>query len=133
MKKFSYFQKSLVLLFWVLIVTAVFRIIEDRQIAALIAGSGFVLWPGLFLWDEIRSLNRYQFVIGGVLQFWVLFAVPIFLLRILNWGAEFNSLSFAGVPAGFLHRYANGSYLLMLLALSIAAWIERNKKRQPKG
>ena len=109
----TYFAVQVVVIF---IVMALFRWIENRQIAATLAG---VQFAGAPLWMMISEYNRAQLQernwYWGVLQFWVLFALPILGMRLLNWGVPFDQLSFLGVSAPNMHAWSSKSYTVMML------------------
>ena len=133
MKKFTYRVQFTILALWVPVVIVIFKLIEDRQLAALIAGVGFIFWPLVFIGHEIfqrNKANRSNIHLLGCLQFLLLFAVPLFLLRVLNWGVSFNELSLLGVPATQLHRFSNMSYLVMILAIVFSSYRERKAKNR---
>lgn len=101
-------------------VVLIFKFNSDVKIASVQAGILFVLLPMLLFWKEFQwaGFERKVFY-GGLLQFWLFFALPILGLRLANWEASFADLSFLGVPGPTLHRYANSSYMLMM---ACTAW-----------
>lgn len=103
-----------------------FKFIPSKEVASVAAGIGFVLWPSLFLvyeWSQRPKNKIYIFILG---YFLVTSALPIFLLRILNWVEEFSSLSFLGIPAPYFHKASNFVYLTMMVAALISYF--RQKK-----
>lgn len=107
-------------------VVLLFKIITDVKVASTLAGLLFVGLPvalGIYEWK--REGFAHQSFFGGLLQFWVLFALPILGLRLLNWDHAFGDLSFLGVPGPVLHKYANHSYLLMM---ALTLWSYFRKK-----
>jgi hypothetical protein len=109
----GYLMSEFVVIFAVM---GLFRFIEDKQIAATIAGTLFVLLPLIMMILEYRRAGfseKLWFV--GALQFWLLFAMPIFCLRIFNWGVPFENLSIFGVGGPLLHQWSSKSYLVMML------------------
>ena len=54
----SYRSQAIILVLWILIVIALFRFIPDKQIAATVAGIGFIIWPLLFYFAEVRSQKQ---------------------------------------------------------------------------
>lgn len=126
MPNISYKTQSFILIVWILVVMALFRFISDRQVAASIAGLGFIVLPTLFLYSEFRSYKRilHIFVLG---IFLIAAAMPIFLLRVLNWGSDFSSLDLFGIPATGLHKASNYLYLLMLCSAVYHFLQYRNK------
>lgn len=97
-----------------------FRFIQDRQIAATFAGSLFVGVPLVLMIAEYRAekLKNWVWFLCAA-QFWVLFALPILGMRLLNWGVEFDSLSFLGISGPQMHAWSSKSYMLMVIA---TAW-----------
>lgn len=133
MKKITYRVQFTILAIWVPVVILIFKMIEDRQLAAVIAGAGFIFWPLFFLSYELLKkdkVDRSNIHLIGCLQFLVLFAIPLFLLRILNWGVSFNDLNLLGVPATQLHRLSNISYLVMTLAIVYSSYRDRKTKNR---
>ena len=118
MKKLTYGFQVLILGGWIVVVLALFRFIADRQLAAVFAGSGFILLPLWVLYSEIVG-SRNRFHIFVVLFFLLTSALPVFLLRVLNWGVEFGTLSIIGISAATLHRTSNFTYLAMLVSALI--------------
>lgn len=107
----------------ILMVMALFKIITDRQVAATGAGLLFVLMP----LGVVFFLNRHKVPTGllwyfFLVQFWGLFAVPIFLLRIMNWGVSFDQLSILGIPGPVLHQWSSKSYIMMMVGTCLQAW-----------
>ena len=97
------------------VVIALFKLNSDVKLASVEAGALFFLWPLYFAVYELRKFGteRKSFFVG-LIQFWLLFALPILGLRLMNWEAPFDDLSIFGVPGTLLHKYANTSYLLMM-------------------
>ena len=131
MKKITYFKQTLFLILWIFVVILLFKFISDRQIAALAAGLGFLLLPAFILGLQIvNNKPRSWIVIIGCLQFLIFFAMPIFFLRVFNWGTAFNDLFFLGISASDLHRYSNASYFVLVGVMFFKSFNEwRNKKR----
>lgn len=133
MKFLTYRVQFIILVAWIPSVLLIFKIIDDRAVAAMIAGAGFILWPTLFIGNEIlarphRSVSKIHLL--GCLQFLILFAGPIMYLRLANAGAIFNELSLFGVSASQLHRCSNISYMLMTVAVVYASYADpKNKNR----
>ncbi len=132
MKKITYLTYTLSLLIWIPVVIILFKFVEDRQIASLIAGLGFLFLPAVLLMKEFKAKQqRSMLVIFCSLQFLIFFAGPIFLLRVLNWNTAFEKIEFFGISPSVLHKYSNISYLLLVAVVVFECakeWI--NKKRQ---
>ncbi len=109
-------------------VVLIFKIIPDKAIAATVAGVLFVVTPAWQMWDQYgRSRFRNKLWYIGELQFWILFALPILGVRLLNWGVEFSELSVFGVPAPLLHQWSSKSYMVMMIA-TVWHWFKNRKK-----
>ena len=113
-------------------VVILFKINSDVKVAAAGAGMLFVLMPVILLSIEIRiaGFSKKSWFVG-MLQFWVLFAVPILALRVLNWDSDFKDLSFLGVSGPALHYWSNKSYLLMMSVTTLEAWKNYRAVRKP--
>lgn len=112
----------------IIAVTFIFKLIADRQVAATVAGTLFVGLPlALLLCERLGSSRRSWFFYGGVLQFWVFFALPILGLRLCNWGVPFDQLSILGISGPALHVWSSKSYMVMMAATTWAWWHSRKK------
>lgn len=112
-------------------VIAIFKLIPDRQNAAMIAGMLFVVLPvGMMVWEYRRAGLEYFYWFVAVMQFWTLFALPIFGLRVLNWGVPFEHLSFLGISGSTLHQWSSKSYTVMMIFTLWGWW--RLYKRMPQ-
>lgn len=129
MRSKTYLYQFEIFLIWIFLVMSFFKFIPSKEIASVIAGFGFVSWPLLFLvyeWNQ-RPKNKIYICFLGL--FLVANALPIFLLRILNWGEDFASLSFLGIPTPYFHKVANFLYLAMMIAATVS-WLRAKKKEQ---
>lgn len=107
----------------VVAVVFIFKFITDRQIAATVAGVLFVTLPAAMMAVEYRRAGAKEIVwYVGVLQFWVLFALPILGLRLFNWGMPFDQLTFMGIPGPTLHWWSSKSYMAMVIVTVWARW-----------
>lgn len=111
----------------IFVVTALFALIPDKQFAATIAGILFVGMPAVLLALEVQRRSELHRGIWffSVLQFWLLFAIPILGLRIFNWNVPFAELSVFGIPGPTMHQWSSKSYFVMMIATLIFAWRER--------
>jgi hypothetical protein len=128
MIKLSYRSQVLILAVWIVVVTLLFKLISDRQIAALIAGTGFILLPLWILVTEVKS-EKNKIHIFIILFFLLSSALPVFLLRVMNWGTEFNSLDILGVPAGAFHKFSNFTYVAMVISALVLYRRERASRK----
>lgn len=110
-------------------VIVLFKVIPDIKIASTLAGILFVVLPAGLGGYEIKKngVRRTSFFVG-LLQFWLFFALPILGLRVFHWDQAFNELAFMGIPGPLLHKYANGSYLVMM---GLTLWNYFRKKTAP--
>lgn len=113
--KTDYLNELLAYFVWGICVFAIFSLIENKQVAGSVAGVGFLALPLFFLFQEFKSPQRKSKLHRGVLiSFLLLSVLPIILLRALNYGVDFNTLTVFGFPAQKIHRYSNLIYLLMM-------------------
>lgn len=128
MKNFSYISQFLLLFVWVFVVGALFTLIPTKPLAGVIAGIGFIgIGSFLFLSELKKDIpNRLQILSVGA--FLLFSAIPIFLLRVTNWGVEFKELSLLGISSDLLHRFSNFLYLIMVLTTLLGIYKEKKKK-----
>jgi len=117
-----------VLLLWIPVVGLLFATIPEKKVASVVAGTGFLILPLLVLFAEFTKVEKSKVVIFFTTVFFLFSALPIFLLRVLNWSRDFSELSLLGVPADFLHRSANILYLLMVVAVGAEIFRARKAK-----
>ncbi len=122
MNAINYSKQLFILILWAIGVGFVFKLVENRQVAGLIAGIVFILIPIFFLWLECRKKIIQYFYVLLLSIFLIFSAIPIFLLRILNWGTDFKELSLLGVSAELLHRSSTFLYILIMLAAAYLWW-----------
>lgn len=116
----------MVLALWIVIVVLLFKLIPEKQIAGLIAGIGFCLVPTYLMIKILRQLKQESYKTVSIIRivaiviFLLSAALPVLGLRILNWGAEFNSLELFGIASGQqLHMWSNYAYLIMMMSFII--------------
>ena len=123
MRRNRFFGYLLVQFVVIVAVMVIFRTIEERQIAATVAGFLFVTMPvGLMCWEYKHAEFQETIWFVTVLQFWTIFALPILGLRLLNWGVPFENLSFLGLPGPALHYWSSKSYMVMMVVTAIRGW-----------
>lgn len=109
----------LVLLMWIPCVIFIFKFIQDRKIAGLVAGAGFLLIPVINIFRErnsgASSLSRLARVFASG-AFFLLSAMPIFLFRVFNWEKNLEDISIFGLMSGReLHSFSNILFVAMIL------------------
>lgn len=111
MRKKKYIYDLIVQIFLVLVVIHLFRSNPDKIKASFWAGALFVVLPSSMMmreWIFFKLTNKIWWM--GALQFWVLFALPIFVLRILNPHVSLETLEPGGEFIKIWHRLSNVSY-----------------------
>jgi hypothetical protein len=110
-------------------VILLFKYIDERKIAALCAGSLFILGPSFVLWNEKRlGLASKRVSWWGALVFLFVSALPIFILRLKYWNESFESISALGISGPQMHKISNYIFIGMLVTFFIDSFLE--KKRQ---
>ena len=131
-KRFLFYLLVQVLV--IIAVTLLFKLNADIKIAAVEAGALFVVMPVVLMGFEtlLTGFTR-KLWLAGLLQFWLLFALPIIGLRLMNWDVDFKDLSFLGVPGPTLHFWSSKSYLLMMVATAWEAWRNYRESRKARA
>jgi hypothetical protein len=107
----------------ILMVIMLFRTMADKKVASLIASLLFLgISLGCFFieYKKARFKSKLFWVTG--LQFFLLFAVPIFSMRLLYWTQEFADIAVLGVGAASLHRFSSMSYALWMAGCLIQSF-----------
>lgn len=108
----------------VAVVIGIFKVISNKQIASMFASSLFIGSALGILWNEFKHphpLKRPS--VWGTSIFLVFSALPVFLLRVLNWGVDFSEVSFMGLTGVEMHKMSNYFFILMLLGFFIDSYL----------
>ena len=100
----------------VAIVISAFKLIPDKKIASLVAGSAFLLSSILISYYEgyvRKEIRSFSFLTTAV--FLLLAAIPIFSMRVLFWSSDFQELELLGMKMELLHKVSNYLFMLMLI------------------
>ena len=133
MRKNPFIKVLLVQILLIVAVTFIFKVIPDRQIAAALAGVLFLLMPTGALWycRQYMGLRNWIWSLSVIL-FLTCFSIPIFFLRILNWGIPFDQLQFLGISGPQFHYWSSKSYMVMMAATIWESWkLWRHEIKKP--
>jgi uncharacterized membrane protein len=111
-----------------------FNLIPEKKIASVFAGSSFVIASIVIMLLERRHPQyKKHFTYWVTLGFFLTSALPIFLLRILNWNQSFSDLNLLGISAQSWHKYSNYAFMLMLMGYFVDSYLwNRRPENQPK-
>jgi len=121
----------LVLLLWVPCVIFIFKFIQDRKIAGLVAGAGFLLIPVFNIFRERKSTSSSATRLARVFAsgvFFLLSAMPIFLFRVFNWEKNLEEISILGMLSGReLHSLSNILFVAMIAVYFVTNILDAKK------
>jgi hypothetical protein len=126
-KKYLYDLAIQILLIFV--VSFLFKTNANVFQASFWAGAMFVLMPVSMMsreWIFFRFENRLWW--AAVLQFWILFALPLFILRIQYPHTSLKEVSVGPIPVQFWHQISSYSYGLLMIVTIWSYWKYRNSK-----
>lgn len=129
MRQKKYIYDLIVQIFLVIVVIQLFRMTPDKIKASYWAGALFLLLPSSMMmreWIFFKLTNKVWWI--SALQFWLLFALPIFALRVLNPHTSINDLQVAGVSVRLWHQLSNMSYSILVGATVFSIWKHRTVK-----
>lgn len=112
-------------------VVMIFRLIESRFTAGMVAGSTFVLLGFVIVGTGLLGKIKWKsvtFVLGCVHL--GLIAIPMIVARWLNSGVEFSQIQVMGLPGPVFHQLSTRLYLFLMVATFVEgtlAW--RSKTR----
>lgn len=122
----------LVLLLWIPCVIFIFKFIQDRKIAGLVAGAGFLAIPLFNIYRERRSVAPESSRLARVAAcgvFFLLSAMPIFLYRVFNWEKNLEEISILGIMTGRqLHSFSNILFIAMIIVYFLTNILDVRKK-----
>jgi hypothetical protein len=97
-----------------------FHLMPVKEKAALVAGTLFLLSTAFIIGYELKFPAAYKrATFWGALLFLIVGAIPIFALRVMNWGVPFDQLSMLGIPAAKLHEFSNYLFLILVVCFFI--------------
>lgn len=121
-----------VLLLWIPCVILIFKLIEDRKIAGLVAGTGFLLIPLFNILRERKTMTSMPLRLSRIIAsglFFFLSALPIFLYRVFNWEKNLEDISVLGFITGRqLHSLSNILFVTMVLIYLATNILDARKK-----
>lgn len=114
------------------LVLLLFRIVPDRKTAATFAGFVFVGLPIVMMIRRFKNplptKNARRLWWAGVLQFWILFALPILGARLLFWETPFEQFTFFGFSGDQWHSLSTKSYTVMAVCVLVSGLLRDTKK-----
>lgn len=114
----------------VALVVVLFKVIAEKQVAAVIASLLFIGSAIGILVKELKGKKHLKtFTFWGTCAFLLLSAFPIFLLRVFHWGDDFASLQLLGFSGVSLHKASSYFFILMLISYFIDASLYRIKTK----
>lgn len=103
-----------------------FRLIDDRRLAGVIAGSLFLEIGVLLAFLEVKfGRGLKSLVFWAAAFFLVVSAIPVMSLRLTHWDMAFDEIEWMGLTGRQLHSFSNATYLLMAGAVIIEAFRDR--------
>jgi hypothetical protein len=126
-------SKRLAILFLVEVIVVVavmfiFKMIENRVHAGLVAGSVFIALGLLIVGNGLRSFEFRKtgtFYLGAIHL--GLIALPMFLTRLLNLQTGFSELTVWGLPGPVFHKLSTWFYMLLMITTLAEAILKRKK------
>lgn len=111
------------------IVILLFKMIEERKVAALMAGSLFIVGPAYVLWKESKmgfALKRTSW--WSSLVFLCISSLPIFLLRVIYWNEAFENIQVMGLSGPRMHSMSSYLFIVMLLGFFMDSFLEKREQ-----
>ncbi len=113
----------------ILLVLGSFRLIPDRQIAAVVASSLFLFSTlGILWWESKFEGYRKRVTFFMLIIFLVFSIIPVMGLRFLNWGIPFEELSLFGVTGPQIHKLSNYLFIGVMIGFFIDSHLEQVKQ-----
>ncbi len=111
-----------------LTVLAIFRFIEDRQVAGVLAGALFTgVFLSIFIYELRLPAPWKRLSVYGTGLFLVTSAFPILLLRLAYWGEPWGDVQFLGIEATQLHFISSRVYVAMMICFFVDSIVEQKK------
>jgi hypothetical protein len=109
------------------LVIFIFRLPFEKKVLSLFANGVFLMTATLTLFYS-GTFQKWIRIAG--VQFLLFAVLPITILRILSWNADFNESSLFGVSGRQWHASSNISFLIMLVVTLVVVIQSRLKSLQ---
>jgi uncharacterized protein (DUF486 family) len=117
-----------------ILVVATFKLISDRNVAGLVAGSIFIALGTYIILDLTkRNIHFRTFSFYGAFTHLFFTGIPLITVRLLNWSTPHEDLFVLGVPAPTFHRIAEKVFVILVLCTVIDLIKTFLPVRQQKG
>ena len=114
----------------ILLVLATFKVVPDKKIASLITSFFFIASSvGILMWEMKYPGYKKRISFWGVIGFLLLSALPIFLMRVLNWNLSFEEIQFAGISGAEMHKLSTYVFFLLMICFFVDSYLETLKER----
>ncbi len=132
MKKRNRFRNYLSIeAFVIVLVLLSFRMMDDKKIASVFASLLFIgSTLGILYWETKFADYRKRPSFWGPIVFLVFSALPVFLMRVLNWNMDFNDVQVLGITGGQMHKASSYVFGLMLVCFFIDSYLANVRERQ---
>jgi len=130
MRKKKYLYDFVIQILLIGAVIMLFQKSPNKIQASFWASALFVMMPLSMMsreWILFRFSNKVWW--GAVLQFWLLFAIPIMTMRILHPRVSLSEVTLGGVPINLWHQLSNISFLFLMSATLWSWWYYRQKEK----
>ena len=109
----------------------IFKFVSPRNVAALLAGSVFVTLGAYILkisWPYRKSIILYAI---GLHLFG--FALPMLLMRLINWSSDFEKIKIFGLAGPQFHRVSEIFFTVLIFCtlIDLVRVTLSNEKRSP--
>lgn len=108
-----------------------FRIIPDKKTASIVTSFLFIASSaGIMYWETRYPGFKKRASFWGALGFLLFSALPVFLMRVLNWDMPFEEIQFLGISGAEMHKISNYVFILMMVCFFIDSYLERVKEKE---
>lgn len=100
------------------LVILIFKFVEPRKIAGLLAGNWFLVLA-IIVYLLIKDYPGRSYARWGLLAHVLLATLPLLILRLVFWNLEFSEISIFGISGTLIHRTSEKVFLLLVLGTVI--------------
>lgn len=99
------------------LVITIFKAVEPRKTAAVLAGSLFVSLGSFLLVKSFRA--KQSLTLYAALAHLLLFSIPMLSKRIYYWSSDFSEITFYGIGGTDFHKISEYAFTVLFLATLI--------------
>lgn len=117
--------------FFAIFAVIIFKTIQIKWQAAIVAGLGFVILGAWMVLKTLRWEGRFKYFSFYFCRLFLwLFALPLFLIRLRFLSQDFQNVRFFSLTGPEFHKWSEVFYLILILGTIMDFFIEKKRNSE---